>query len=149
VRKLLELYATTGDEEAFGALYRAEIVPGRVKPTGLITYTLAKSFYQQEDLAQAASYFAQVPSANAWYGRARYFMGTIGVQTGDPDAARAACDGVVGLSMGGDVARAVHDPALLARGRIASQAGDYPAANEYYNRIDADSKYQPDKLYEM
>jgi len=149
VRRLLELYAMSGDKEAFDALYRAEIVTGKVKPTGLITYSLAKSFYEQGELEQAATNFGQVPQDNAWYGRARYFLGVIHVRAGELDAAKTEFQTVVDLSITTTEDRMVHDLALLALGRISYNNGDYIAASEFYNRIGGDSQYQADKLYEI
>lgn len=149
VRRLLELYAMSGDKAAFTALYNAEIVPGRVKPTGLITYSLAKGFYQQDDLLDATSYFEQVPAENEWYGRARYFLGVIHVRQNDLAAAKTEFDKVAELSITTAEDRMVHDLALLALGRISYHTADYLAAAEYYNRIGGDSQYQADKLHEI
>ncbi|MEQ1502945.1 MAG: tetratricopeptide repeat protein [Myxococcota bacterium] len=149
VRRLLELYATSGDKDAFSRMYEAEIASGRVKPTGLITYSLAKAFYQQGNLDQAKSYFGQVPAENAWYGRARYFLGAILVKEGDLDAAKTEFKTVSDLSIQTAEDRMVHDLALLGLGRIAYHTGDYLAASEAYNLIGGDSQYQADKLYEI
>lgn len=149
VRRLLELYAMSGDKVAFQALYDAEIASGRVKPTGLITYSLAKSFYQQGDLANAKSFFAQVEEGNPWYGRARYFLGTVLVVEQDLPAAMLEFQKVSDLSIQTTEDRMVHDLALLAMGRISYHTNEYFAASEFYNRIGGDSQYQADKLYEI
>jgi tetratricopeptide (TPR) repeat protein len=149
VRRLLEIYAISGDRQAFDALYQAEIASGRVTPTGLITYSLAKSFYQQDDLQNAVSHFEQVPEGNVWYGRARYHLGTVLVQQRELEAAKAEFQRVTELSIATTEDRMVHDLALLALGRIAYHESDWFAASEYYNRIGGDSVYQADKLYEI
>ncbi|MEZ4235964.1 MAG: tetratricopeptide repeat protein [Myxococcota bacterium] len=149
VRRLLEIYALTGDREAFDELYRAEIASGKVKPTGLITYSLAKSFFQQDELDQAASYFDQVPEGNPYYGRARYFLGAVQVKRGDLEAAKETFAQVSQLSIDTTEDRMVHDLALLALGRIAYHEEDWLAAAEHYNAIGGDSVYQADKLYEI
>jgi tetratricopeptide (TPR) repeat protein len=149
VRRLLELYAISGDKESFSKLYDAEIASGRVQPTGLITYSLAKSFYQQKDYAQAEQFFGQVTAENPWYGRARYFLGTIQVIRGNLDAAKTEFQTVSDLSIQTTEDRLVHDLALLALGRISYHTEDYFNASEFYNRIGGDSRYQPDKLYEI
>lgn len=149
VRRLLELYTMSGDKEAFQSLYDREIASGRVKPTGLITYSLAKNFYQQGDLASAKSYFGQVPEGNAWFGRARYFLGTVLVVEQDLPAAMLEFQKVADLSISTTEDRMVHDLALLAMGRISYHTNEYFAASEFYNRIGGDSQYQADKLYEI
>ena len=149
VRRLLELYAMSGAKADFTALYESEIASGKVTPTGLITYSLAKSFYQQEDLINAISYFDQVPEDNAWYGRARYFLGTIRVRQGDLEGAVVEFERVSELSITTTEDRMVHDLALLALGRISYHNADWFAASEFYNRISGDSHYQADKLYEI
>lgn len=149
VRRLLELYAMSGSRESFDQLYRSEILTGKVKPTGLITYSLAKSFYEQDLLPQAAEHFSQIPADNPWYGRGRYFMGVIHVREKDIESAKVDFQTVSDLSITTTEDRMVHDLALLALGRISYDTADYFAASEYYNRIGGDSQYQADKLYEI
>ncbi len=149
VRRLLELYAAAGDRASFRELYDREIVPGRVKPTGLITYSLAKSFYQQDDFDNARGYFHEVAEGNSWYSRARYFLGTIAVREGDLQTAIGYFEESAECSIESADDRKVHDLALLALGRIHYHIQDYFQASEYYNRIGGDSAYQADKLYEI
>lgn len=149
VRRLLESYAKSGDREAFERLYQAEIASGKVKPTGLITYSLAKGFHEQGDAANAASFFERVEPGNAWYGRARYFLGVMAVERDDLDAATTWFREVAALSVDTTEDRRVHDLALLALGRISYHRGEYTAASEFYNEIGGDSAYQPEKLYEI
>lgn len=148
VRRLLEIYATTEDRERFKKLYDAEIVTGKVETTGLITYSLAKSFYLQGDRASARSYFGQVPAENEWAGRARYFLGVMDVEDRDLAAATATFTDVAARSVQTPDDRRVHDLALLALGRIAYDQKDFPRAYEAYTAISNDSEYQDQKLYE-
>ena len=149
VRRLLEIYARSGDRAAFRALYEAEIVSGRVEPTGLITYSLAKSFYRQGDHDDAVRTFAEVPEGDAWFTRARYFLGTIAVVRGDLEAADAYFAEVTEREAEDAEQRKVRDLGLLARGRLAYHAEDYLAASEFYGRLGDDSAFQDDKLYEL
>lgn len=149
VRRLLEIYAQSGDKEAFQDLYQREIESGRVAPTGLILYSLAKSFYQQGDSEEAWNYFDQVPATSVWYGRSRYFLGVIAVQDNRLEDAITEFTTVTGLSIQTTEDRLVHDLGLLALGRVHYHLGDFTQAAEFYNRIGGDSRYQADKLYEV
>jgi tetratricopeptide (TPR) repeat protein len=149
VRRLLELYAQSGQREEFKALYDAEIATGRVTPTPLITYSLAKSFYQQGDNTSARAAFNEVPPDSAWFARARYFLGVMNVAEGLLDDARMQFEAVAALPVTTTDDRLVHDQALLAQGRLAYDRGDYLAAAEAYTLIEGDSRYQADKLYEF
>jgi len=149
VRRLLELYAQTGDREAFAALYAAEIATGKVKPTPLITYSLGKSFYQQGDFGSARATFVQVEPETPWYGRARYFLGVMDVVERNLESARAHFQAAADVPVTTTEERLVHDQALLALGRVAYERGEYLAAAEAYNLIEEDSLYLADKLYEM
>ena len=149
VRRLLELYAKASDKEAFRDLYDNEIVPGRVKPTALITYSLAKSFYQQDDLENAKGYFRAVEPGTEYYARARYFLGTVAVVENDLESAIRFFEEIAELPYASDEDRRVHDLALMALGRIHYHLQDYFQASEYYNQVAGDSAYQADKLYEV
>ncbi len=149
VRRLLELYARAGDRDAFQDLYDTEIVQGRVAPSGLVTYTVAKGYYQQDDLPEANDFFSRVPEGDPWFTRARYFMGTIALRQRDHEAAKMHFERVADAPVGGPEHRRVQDLALLALGRLHYEEGDYDGAAPYYDRIPTDSAYQIDKLYEL
>ncbi len=149
VRRLLELHAESGDREAFAALYAAEIATGKVKPTPLITYSLAKSFYQQGDFGSARATFVQVELETPWYGRARYFLGVMDVVERNLESARAHFQAAADVPVGTTEDRLVHDQALLALGRVSYERGEYLAAAEAYNVVQEDSLYLADKLYEV
>jgi TolA-binding protein len=149
VRRLLELYGTTGQSEEFAAFYEEEILNGRVRPSDLITYSLAKSFYFQDRIDEAVEHFGQIPSESPYYGKASYFLGTIHVVQGELDAA------VEPFSVASERAvdtledRQVHDLALLALARIYYEQGKLAEAAEVYGRVGGDSEYLADKLYEV
>lgn len=149
VRRLLEVHALSGDRPAFDALYQAEIASGRVQATGLITYSLGKSQYHRGDFAAAAAQFERVPVDNDWYGRARYFLGTIAVREDRLSDAHAEFSGILEQPIRTTDDRKVYDLALLALGRLAYQDSRYADAAEYYNRVGPDSPSQADKLYEI
>ncbi len=149
VRRLLELYAQSGDVDAFRALYDAEIRSGKVTPTPEITYSLGKAFYQQGDRSTAASTFAEVPPGSEWHAKSLYFLGVIAVVDDRLDDAKAFFQQTADLSIESADGRRVHDLALLALGRIAYESGEFLQAAESYSLIGADSEYQADKLYEV
>ena len=149
VRRLLELYTQKGDVESFRALYNDEIVSGRVPATPEVVYSLARSFYQQGDLAEAQRFFEQVEPGTDWHAKARYYIGVIAVAQERLDDAIAEFQRVALLSITTADSRRVQDLALLALGRIHYERGDYLQASTEYNRIGGDSEYEADKLYEV
>ena len=149
VLRLLELYAAKGDTAAFNALYEREIVSGRVAPTPQITYSLGRALYRQNDLARAGDVFRQVPPGTDFHAKALYHLGVIAVREGRLDDALQAFEATATLSIESADGRRVHDLALLAKGRIYYERGDFLAAAEDYGRIGGDSEYQADKLYEI
>ncbi|MCB9671749.1 MAG: tetratricopeptide repeat protein [Alphaproteobacteria bacterium] len=149
VRRLLELYAKTDQDERFTELYEKEIVRGRVNASGVVTYTIARSFYQRGDIARARDYFKDLPPGDPWYTRAQYFLGVLELREGDIDGAipffQAASEGSVT-----DVAqRKTQDLALLALARLAYERSDFEKAGEYYQVISGDSPYLADVLREQ
>jgi len=149
VRRLLELYAQSGEVAAFQQLYDDEIRSGKVQPTPEITYSLGKAFYQQGELTTAASTFSQVPPGNVWHAKSQYFLGVIGVVEERLDEAVTHFRQTADLSIDSADGRRVHDLALLALGRIYYERGEFLQAAEHYSEIGADSEYQADKLYEV
>lgn len=149
VRRLLEIYAQSGDRAAFQALHEEQIVGGAVRPSPMITYTLAKGFYQQGDFAAAIEHFDQIAVESEYGARARYFVGTIAVAMGDLDRAAEVFEQVAALPYDGMEGRKVHDLALLALGRIHYHREDYGSAATWYDEVAADSEFQAEKLYEL
>ncbi len=149
VRRLLELYATSGQSDAFYAYYEQEIVRGRVKPSDLITYSVAKSFYHQGDHVKAKSNLLDVGPDSPYYRKARYFLGAIMVVEGDVDQARTYFREIVDLSVDTYENRQLLDLTLLALGRIHLERGEHDQAADYYSQIGGDSQFLADKLYEL
>lgn len=148
VRRLMELYAQNGEIDAFQALYQDQIVQGRVKPSPLITYTIAKCFYLQRDYASAATQFQLVPLESPWYGRASYFRGVVAIQQGDLEGSLPFFAAVETVSIETLADRTLLDLALLAQGRVNYELGHFDASAEAYDRIGGDSEFLAEKLYE-
>lgn len=149
VRRLLEIYARAHDRAAFEALYEEQIAGRSVAPSPLVTYTLAKGYYQQGLLDRATEHFAQVPADSEFGARARYFVGVIAVVEGDLPRAARVFEAVADMPWEGAEGRHVHDLALLALGRIHYDHQNYDAAAGFYDRVEADSTFQAEKLYEL
>lgn len=149
VRRLLELYATTSQAEKFDRYYRQEILNGRVRPSDLITYSLARSFYLQEKYADARVHYSEIQPESPYYARAQYSVGALDVLAGDLAAAKERFLPITQLSVESYQDRQVLDLALLAMGRILYEEGEFQQASEYYSRVSGDSEYQADQLYEM
>ena len=149
IRRLLELYSQTRQSEQFYELYEQAIARGGVRPSPLIAYTVAKSFYQQEDLLRAKSNFLDIALDSPYYGKARYFLGTIMVAEGDLEQAIIYFQEVANLGAETIDDRQVRDLSLLALGRLYYETGRFAESTEYYRRIAGDSAVLADKLYEI
>lgn len=148
VRRQLELYGLTGQGKKFYALYDKYIVTGRVEPTDLVKYTVGKSFYRQREMVRAKSMLGEIPESSMYYGRAHYLLGTILVVDGSYDDAMDEFERASGISVDTPEDREVVDLANLALGRLAYETGDLDMSAEYYQRIDRNSRYWADALYE-
>jgi tetratricopeptide (TPR) repeat protein len=158
VRRLLELYAASGQGDRFEAAYAREIVGSRVKPSDAITYSVAKSFYARKDFAKAEEMFASIPAESPVYARARYFLGVVRVASVGvvDDAAKARLELAIqafaeaaSRPVDSSEARELHDLALLAQARVRYELGQFTDAAELYSKISGDSQYLADKLYEL
>lgn len=149
VRRLLELYAETGQTASFDRYYREEILNGRVRPSDLITYSLAKSFYAQGKLVESRENYEQVSVDSPWWSRAQYALGALDVIDGDLDAAIGHFTPLLDSSVDSFQDRQILDLALLAMGRIHYERGEFQLASDFYSQIGGDSDYQADQLYEI
>jgi tetratricopeptide (TPR) repeat protein len=149
VRRLLELYARTSQKDTFYRYYEREILRGRVEASDMIRYTVAKSFYQQDNLVQAKSHFLEIASDSSYYGKAQYFLGTIMVREGNLEEANRFFSALSELSVEDAESRKILDLSLLALGRIHYESGEFEQAAEFYGRIGGDSEYLDEKLFEI
>jgi TolA-binding protein len=149
VRRLLEVLGRLGQTASFYELYEREIVLGGVRPSDAIRYSVAKSFYQQDDMVKAKSQFLDLVDGSAYYHRARYFLGAIMVREGNLDAAAGYFRENVDMSVDSDDDRRVLDLSLLALGRVYYELGRFDEATDFYGRVGGDSDYLADKLYEV
>ena len=151
VRRELEVYGLIQDNDNFQDLYRKYILSGMVSPTGLIKYTVAKSFYRQgpSSYARAKGLFSELNPDNLYYSRARYFMGTILAAEGDLQAAMIEFEGAASVEPSSAATREVQELSWLALGRLSYELGDYLKATEYYQMLSSASDYYADQLYEL
>lgn len=149
VRRLLEIYARANQPEAFEALYEEQIVNGPVEPTPLVMYTLAKGYYQQGAHDRAIEHFARVPPDSDYGARSQYFLGTIAVVRSQLEQAAEHFEAVARRPFQTVEDRKVHDLAMLALARLRYHHGDYDGAVGFYDKVDGDSAFQAEKLYEL
>ncbi len=144
--RLLDLYADNNRQEDFLAYYAG--ASDHIESTDALTYTLGKCFYKLGQHDRAHELLKNIPSGSEHYGRARYVLGTIHVVEGDLEEAATHFKDNLSLSIDTKLDRQVHDQTLLALARVAYQQGEYGEASEYYAKIDGDSEYLADQLYE-
>lgn len=147
VRRQLEVYGLMGDSDGFYDVYRRYILSGRVPATDSVKYTVAKSFYWQGETARSKAMFSEQSADSAYYGRARYFLGTMLAQSGDLEQAVREFEKVVEAQGSGDID--VLQLSQLALGRLHYELGNYQQAVDYYQILPSDSPYFADQLYEL
>lgn len=149
VRRLLELYAGSGQERAFTDLYEREIVRGRVRSNDVVTYTIAKSFYLRKDYERAAQYFAEVVPGARYYSRSQYFLGVLRLLASDLDGALPFFEAAAASPADTDDLVKTQDLALLAIGRIHYEKFEFDEASESYRKVSPRSPYLADVLREQ
>jgi TolA-binding protein len=149
VRRQLEVYGITGKADRFYSLYNSYVVTNDVKPNDLIVYTLAKSFYRQDDYVRAKSLFTDIQPESPLYARARYFLGTVRVVEKNLAGAISEFTTVTEISAEDEKQLEVMELAHLALGRLYFETDQLDASSEHYQRIGRDSKYFSEALYEM
>ena len=149
VRRQLEVYGITGQADRFYSLYNSYVVTNRVQPNDLIVYTLAKSFYRQDDLLRAKSLFTDIQPDSPLFGKARYFLGAVRVVEKNLSGAIEEFLKVTELSAEDEKMAEVIELAHLALGRLYFETGLLDESSQHYQRIARDSKYFSEALYEM
>jgi tetratricopeptide (TPR) repeat protein len=167
VRRQLEAHGRLKDSAAFYRVYNRFIVTQIVPTTDAVKYSVAKSFYHQDDNARAKGLFAEIPATSPFYTRARYFSGAILISEGQNEPAIKqfeAVDSHVPPSQAQDyhgfgglkdfakmraVETEVHELARLALGRLHYEQGRFDVAQRYYQDIRAESKYFTEQMYEL
>jgi len=143
----LEIFGLLRDYDRLYKVYSTWILSGKVPENDRVRYTVAKSFYRLGEAPRAKSKFSELQPDSLYYGRARYFLGTINAAQGDHEVAIAEFQRVVSLE--GSEDPAVLELAYLALGRLYYEIGDYPQATDYYQKISSDSPWFADQLYEL
>jgi tetratricopeptide (TPR) repeat protein len=149
VRRVLEIYSMMGDSDKFYEYYDREIVGGRVEPSPQVLYSLAKSFYYQNESERSRAHFAKVEPGTLWYAKAQYWLGAAAVQDGDLEGAIGYFLVAAGTSTETEAGREVVDLAHLALARIQYEQGNLMEAVESYTNVSGNSVHLPDKLYEL
>ncbi|MFZ5475982.1 MAG: tetratricopeptide repeat protein [Myxococcota bacterium] len=148
IRRILEVYGLLGDTQGFDTYYNTYIVSGKVAPTELINYTLAKTFYRRGELARAKAMFDVLPEASPYFTRARYFMGVMMIKEKNYTQAIAEFKRIETHEVTDDDHKQVLDLAHLALARLYYETGAFGDAAVYYGKISKDSPWFADQLYE-
>ena len=163
--KLIELFGRTGNLDRFNEYYNRFVRQSMdSSPTALrIRYEMGKTLYQQGKFGDAQAIFAAFPRGSTYTPQARYFSGVILVaggraaaEEGDEVVARQKYEQaivsfreVLTLPASTSDHKKVRDLCHLALGRLEYELGDIPTAIGEYTRVQADSDYYDDALYEM
>ena len=163
--KLIELFGRTGNIDRFNEYYNRFVRQSMdSSPTALrIRYQMGKTLYSQGKLSDAQAIFAAFPRGSRYTPQARYFSGVILVAEG-----RAAAEAgdelmprqkyeqaivsfreVLTLPVSEPDHKRVVDLCHMALGRLSYELGDIPGAIAEYTRVQANSDYYDDALYEM
>jgi tetratricopeptide (TPR) repeat protein len=152
VRRLLEIYADDPDSSRFEELYQLEIVGKGVKPSDLIVYTIARSYWRRGETGRAKDFLNRLESTSPWYTRSQYLLGAMLVQAGDAsglDRAVEVFSALAAISPATAEDRAVRDLAQLALARIYLERGRLDEALAAYGLVSDESDFLPEKLHEL
>jgi TolA-binding protein/predicted nucleic acid-binding Zn-ribbon protein len=152
VRRLLEIYSQEDESGRFDTLYEEEILRGRVAPSDLILYAVAKAFHTKGEYAKAKSYFLELNFGSAFFTRAQYFLGAMLVQEGEEVSLRQAIPifkRIAEIDATTQVDQQVADLALLALARIHYEFGELQDAVSFYGLVGGNSGLLDQKLHEL
>jgi TolA-binding protein len=117
-----------------------------------LLYLLGRAKYNDGNFEEAVNLFGQVQRTSTWYVQAQFFMGISHVRNHRAQPAVEAFtriqdalnEGVRGVE---DTGR-MNDLAWLERARLYYSTRHYDSAVEAWNRVDVDSEYWLDSLFE-
>jgi tetratricopeptide (TPR) repeat protein len=129
-----------------------ESYPRQARPH--LYYLMGRKMYEDGELSDAAAYFSQVPASSDLYLRAQYFEGVIHHQRGKLQSAVKAFREVIKTEPA--VTRAqvaadldnLKDLSIVNIGRIYFGLQRYDNADSYYSRVQRDSVYWAESLFE-
>ena len=163
--KLIELFGRTGNIDRFNEYYNRFVRQSMdTSPTSLrIRYQMGKTLFNQGKLTDAQAIFAAFPRGSRFTPQARYFSGVILVaegriaaEAGDEllprqkyEQAIVSFREVLTLPVSEPDHKRVVDLCHMALGRLSYELGDIPGAIGEYTRVQANSDYYDDALYEM
>jgi len=148
VRRSMEVQSLLGEWESFDSYYNLYIVTGRVPSNDLIGYTLGKSFHRRGEYGRSKSMFEQLPNGSPYYGRARFFLGTMMVAEGNYPQAIDEFKRVEADPVTDEAHQIVQDHARMALARLYYETGDFLSSTAYYGKLTSASPLYADQLYE-
>jgi len=129
-----------------------EEYPRQARPH--LYYLMGRKMYESGELSDAAAYFSQVPESSDLYLRAQYFEGVIHHQRGKLQSAVKAfrkvikTDVPVGNSREHADLENLKDLSIINIARIYFGLQRYDNADKYYSRVQRDSIYWAESLFE-
>lgn len=113
-----------------------------------VLYSYGKYLYFRDRPSRAESIFGRVAPGNAYYARARYFLGVLAAKSGRFQSALTLFQAAADQAPATDRDREVQGLALLALSRINFQLGKYMEAVEVIQRVDTTSSAYPQALFD-
>ncbi|MDP6931700.1 MAG: tetratricopeptide repeat protein, partial [Myxococcota bacterium] len=138
VRRLIEIFGITGDQQSFTAIYGKYIRSGQVATTDAIQYAVGKSLYRQGDFDGALDALVTVQEGSSFYPRSQYFIGTVYTAWGRLTEAVGPFERALAISPTNSQDREVVELANLALGRVHYELEDYARATDHYQDISSD-----------
>ena len=153
--KMVAIADLTGnDAELFRIVHKIppEAFPAQAK--NHLYYLMGRKLYEDENLTDAATYFAEISTKSDLFLRSKYYEGVIANEKSRVRSAVKAFSEVYDAELDPRDAREAQevndlkDLALMNIARIYFQLDKFPEADDFYRRVDRESGYWPDSLFE-
>jgi tetratricopeptide (TPR) repeat protein len=148
-----ELPPDSGVLDAIGKYTPDDFPAEKEDVTSELTFLLGRYHYEARNFDIAEGLFASVPKTSKFYVKAQFFKGMVHVQRNEGAAAGEAFKEILrvteaaGGSKDAETAK-FEELAILSLARVFYATGQYKLAIKYWDKIDSDSIYWLDSLFE-
>ncbi|MCB9663369.1 MAG: hypothetical protein H6732_04595 [Alphaproteobacteria bacterium] len=153
--RLAQIATLTGNDVELARIVdkiAPEAYPRQARPH--LYYLMGQKAYAADELADASAYFERVPANHELYPRAQYFQGVINFKRDKFKSAAKSFREVIRAEIPTEDPRVVQeledlkDLSLINIARIYYGLQRYEDADKYYAKVDRDSTYWPQSLFE-
>lgn len=149
VRILLESYGIRNRQDKFQEAMERFVLSGQVESSDSLNYSIGKALFWQGSNARSKAALMEIEADSTLFFTSQYFLGGVLVSEGNFEEGILSFERAINPDATKPVEKELNDLANLAIARTYYETKDFTKAVSYYEKINIESKYFLDRLYEM